>query len=68
VQQRDGRRAIRAVAAPGPDDLLHPALLADWVQRAARLSVAEGDFFGTGRLPPSSHGGLLIPHTWSVRD
>jgi lipopolysaccharide transport system ATP-binding protein len=62
----------RLPLAPGHYDLnLHcvvNGILADWVQRAARLSVAEGDFFGTGRLPPSSHGGLLIPHTWSVRD
>ncbi|MCL4460028.1 MAG: ABC transporter ATP-binding protein [Chloroflexi bacterium] len=40
-------------------------VLADWVQQASYLTVAEGDFFGSGRLPPSSHGGLLVPHTWS---
>ena len=39
-------------------------ILADWVQQAIYLTVVEGDFFGTGRLPPSGHGGMLAPHTW----
>jgi lipopolysaccharide transport system ATP-binding protein len=60
----------RLPLAPGQYDLnLHcvvNGVLADWVQRAARLSVAEGDFFGTGRLPPASHGGVLVPQRWSV--
>jgi lipopolysaccharide transport system ATP-binding protein len=43
-------------------------ILADWVQQAARLTVSEGDFFGTGRLPPASHGGLLVPHEWSLAE
>jgi lipopolysaccharide transport system ATP-binding protein len=40
--------------------------IADWVQQAAYLTVEAGDFFGTGRLPPQSHGGMLVPHSWCV--
>ncbi|NQU09149.1 ABC transporter ATP-binding protein, partial [bacterium] len=43
-------------------------VLADWLQQAGHLSVVGGDFFGTGRLPPASHGGLLIPHRWGYTE
>jgi lipopolysaccharide transport system ATP-binding protein len=42
-------------------------VLADWVQNAATLTVDPGDFFGTGRLPPASHGGVLLPQHWSIQ-
>jgi homopolymeric O-antigen transport system ATP-binding protein len=42
--------------------------IADWVQQAAVLSVEPGDFFGTGRLPPPTHGGVLVPQQWEVED
>lgn len=37
----------------------------DYIANAVRLDVDQGDFFGTGRIPP--HGYLLLDHTWSVR-
>ncbi len=40
--------------------------LADWVQDAARIEVAEGDFFGTGRIPPPGYGNVVAPHQWLV--
>jgi lipopolysaccharide transport system ATP-binding protein len=40
--------------------------VADYVLDAARVEVMEGDFFGTGRLPPPGHGPVLIDHSWSV--
>jgi lipopolysaccharide transport system ATP-binding protein len=40
--------------------------IADWVQQAAVLIVESGDFFGTGRLPPASHGGFLVPQQWQL--
>jgi lipopolysaccharide transport system ATP-binding protein len=42
--------------------------LADKVQQAATLVVTEGDFFGTGRLPPQPevYGPLVVHHSWSV--
>ena len=42
--------------------------IVDWVQQAGLLSVEPGDFFGTGRLPPSTHGGTLVPHHWQVEE
>jgi lipopolysaccharide transport system ATP-binding protein len=39
-------------------------IIADWVQQAALLTVEPGDFYGTGRLPPATHGGFLIPQEW----
>ena len=41
-------------------------IIADWIQQAMLLTVEAGDFYGTGRLPPSSHGGFLIPQDWRV--
>jgi homopolymeric O-antigen transport system ATP-binding protein len=41
-------------------------ILADWVQQAALLVVEPGDFFGTGHLPPASHGGVLVEQTWEI--
>ncbi len=40
--------------------------MADAVLDAGRLSVAEGDFFGTGRLPPQHLGEVIVAHEWSV--
>ena len=40
--------------------------IADWLTQAAVLTVEAGDFFGTGRLPPSTHGGFLIPQSWRL--
>jgi len=40
--------------------------VADWVQQAAILTVEAGDFFGTGRLPVHSHGGLLVGQQWCL--
>jgi homopolymeric O-antigen transport system ATP-binding protein len=39
-------------------------VIVDWVQQAALLTVEPGDFYGTGRLPPATHGGFLIPQKW----
>jgi lipopolysaccharide transport system ATP-binding protein len=39
-------------------------VIADWVQQAAYLMVGAGDFFGTGRLPPQTHGGILVAQDW----
>lgn len=39
-------------------------VVADWVEHAVVLEADEGDFFGSGRLPPSSQGPFLVPHRW----
>jgi lipopolysaccharide transport system ATP-binding protein len=41
-------------------------MIADWVQDAARIEVAEGDYFGTGRTPPTGYGHLLADQRWTV--
>lgn len=43
-------------------------IIEDWVIQAARIQVAEGDFYGSGRLPPPGYGAVLAPHEWRVRD
>ena len=40
--------------------------LADWVVDAATIDVLEGDFYGTGKLPPAGYGSVAVPHHWSV--
>jgi len=42
--------------------------IADWVQNAASFSVEAGDFFGSGKLPPAGHGGLLVEQEWACDD
>ena len=41
-------------------------VLADWVVDAASVDVAEGDLFGTGKLPPTGYGSIGVPHRWRV--
>jgi len=40
--------------------------LGDLVSDAGKLSVVEGDFYGTGKLPPGTAGDFLVAHDWSV--
>ena len=42
--------------------------IADWVQHAVLVIVEAGDFYGTGRLPPSTHGGFLVAQDWTCQD
>ncbi len=37
----------------------------DWVQEAAMIDVEDGDFYGTGRIVPSSHRSILTEHKWT---
>jgi lipopolysaccharide transport system ATP-binding protein len=36
----------------------------DWIRGAAEFSVADGDFFGTGRTQPACFG-PLVQHSWN---
>jgi lipopolysaccharide transport system ATP-binding protein len=40
--------------------------VADYLVDAAAIDVAEGDYFGTGVLPPNGHGTVLLDHRWDV--
>ncbi len=46
---------------------IHEGLtIQDWLQEAVEIRVNEGDFFGTGRLfPPSHHGLVYLEQVWS---
>jgi lipopolysaccharide transport system ATP-binding protein len=41
-------------------------VLQDMVREAGKLVVAEGDFYGTGKLPPNTIGDFLVPHSWQA--
>jgi lipopolysaccharide transport system ATP-binding protein len=41
-------------------------MLLDWIVGAMDVEVAEGDFFGTGKVPPPSYGSVAIDHRWSI--
>ena len=41
-------------------------IVADWIVEAARVDVAEGDYFGTGRLPTPGYGHTAVDHTWAI--
>jgi lipopolysaccharide transport system ATP-binding protein len=41
-------------------------IIQDWVQEAVILSVEGGDFYGTGKLPPPTHAGVLFEQSWLV--
>lgn len=43
-------------------------VMEDWIQEAAILDVENGDFFGTGKISPPSHVGVLVPHKWGLSD
>jgi lipopolysaccharide transport system ATP-binding protein len=40
--------------------------IADGVHRATDMTVAGGDFFGTGAEPPDYHRTVLVDHGWSL--
>lgn len=40
----------------------------DWVQRATELTVADGDFYGTGRSALPSHAAVLVDHAWDLAE
>jgi lipopolysaccharide transport system ATP-binding protein len=57
-----GRYVVNVSAARGSEML-------DWIQHATELTVAEGDFYGTGRRPASdSHRTVLVEQSWSVSE
>ena len=41
-------------------------VILDWIQQAVTLVVEPGDFYGTGRMPPQSHSGVLLEQEWTL--
>ena len=44
-------------------------VIQDWLEKAFRISVESGDFFGSGKLCPEGWegNGVLVPHDWLTR-
>jgi len=40
--------------------------LEDYVSEAGQLFVTDGDYFGTGKLPPNQVGDFLVAHSWTA--
>lgn len=38
----------------------------DAMDQATELSVADGDFYGSGEVPPASHGICLVDAQWRL--
>ncbi len=43
-------------------------VILDWITQAVTLVVEPGDFYGTGRMPPASHSGVLLEQEWGVNN
>lgn len=41
-------------------------IMADYITDHFQLNVVDGDFYGTGYLPPKSHGGFLVEQHWEL--
>jgi lipopolysaccharide transport system ATP-binding protein len=41
-------------------------IMADWLTDAARITVQDGDFYGTGKLPPQGYGSVAVSHDWEL--
>ena len=39
-------------------------VIADWVQNAGHVNVEDGDFYGSGKLPPNGYGSVAVAHDW----
>jgi hypothetical protein len=42
--------------------------VADWVTRAAEVTVAEGDFYASGRTASESAQAVLVDQVWEARE
>jgi lipopolysaccharide transport system ATP-binding protein len=42
------------------------SVVADWVRNAIYFDVFEADVFGSGRLPPTTHGRVLVQQSWDL--
>ncbi len=40
-------------------------ILADWIEDGFRFQVEEGDYYGTGKLPPEGYSHQLADFSWS---
>jgi lipopolysaccharide transport system ATP-binding protein len=41
-------------------------IIADWIQNAGFFIVESGDFYGTGKIPPTGQGSFLVNYRFSL--
>jgi lipopolysaccharide transport system ATP-binding protein len=41
-------------------------VIADWIQNAGFFEVESGDFYGTGKIPETTHGSFLMDYQFQV--
>lgn len=41
-------------------------IIVDDIRNAATLQVVEGDYYGSGKLPPKGFGIFAVPHEWDL--
>jgi len=41
-------------------------ITADWIKDAVTIHVVEGDYYGSGKLPPKGYGQVAVPYDWEV--
>jgi len=58
--------SINVFAHIGGDALTTTFDILDWVQDATIFEVFESDYFGSGQLPPKSHGYFVVRQAWSL--
>lgn len=42
------------------------SITADWIKDAVTIHVVEGDYYGSGKLPPPGYGHVAVPYDWEV--
>jgi lipopolysaccharide transport system ATP-binding protein len=42
-------------------------IVQDWVQEAVNLEVENGDFYGTGKIVPTTHRSVLVENNWECK-
>ena len=47
--------------------IMNEGIYMDYIQNAFQLQVVDGDYYGTGEVPPSSHGVCLLNGDWSLK-
>ncbi|HEX8353974.1 MAG TPA: ABC transporter ATP-binding protein [Pyrinomonadaceae bacterium] len=48
--------------------LMHDGEYLDAMEDAYELTVTDGDFFGSGEVPPATHGCCLVDASWRLED
>jgi lipopolysaccharide transport system ATP-binding protein len=43
-------------------------IVSDWITNAGFFEVEGGDFYGTGKLPPTMQGNFLLDYTFYIKD